>query len=54
MTDVTTSTSVGNWAIAVHAGAGRVDFKPTPEQEAVYHAGLARALVAGRVVLAEG
>ncbi len=42
------------WAIAVHAGAGRLDFKPTPEQEAVYHAGLARALAAGRVVLAEG
>lgn len=55
VTDNPKSASAANdWAIAVHAGAGRLDFKPTPEQEAVYHAGLARALAAGRVVLAEG
>jgi len=55
VTDETqTASATSGWAIAVHAGAGRLDFKPTPEQEAVYHAGLARALAAGRVVLAEG
>ncbi len=54
VTDERKTAATGDWAIAVHAGAGRLDFKPTPEQEAVYHAGLARALAAGRVVLAEG
>ncbi|WP_262296755.1 isoaspartyl peptidase/L-asparaginase family protein [Microvirga sesbaniae] len=44
-----------DFALAVHGGAGTIlRSKMTPEREAAYHAGLRRALNAGRVVLADG
>ncbi len=53
---MTSSTTAGNdFALAVHGGAGTIlRSKMTPEREAAYHAGLRRALEAGRVVLADG
>ena len=43
------------WALAIHGGAGTIlRSKMTPEKEAAYHAGLARALAAGQAVLAAG
>ncbi|CUH40929.1 Isoaspartyl peptidase precursor [Jannaschia seosinensis] len=43
------------YALAVHGGAGTIlKSKMTPELEAAYHAGLARALEAGQVILEEG
>jgi beta-aspartyl-peptidase (threonine type) len=48
-------TSDANFALAIHGGAGTIlRSKMTPEREATYHAGLRRALDAGRVVLADG
>lgn len=45
----------GRWALAIHGGAGTIlRAKMTPEKEAAYHAGLARALAAGQAVLADG
>lgn len=45
----------GRWALAIHGGAGTIlRAKMTPEKEAAYHAGLARALAAGQAVLAAG
>jgi len=42
----------GRWALAIHGGAGTIlRSKMTPEKEAAYHAGLARALAAGQAVL---
>jgi len=44
-----------NFVLAIHGGAGTIlRNKMTPEREAAYHAGLRRALDAGRVVLADG
>ena len=44
-----------DFTLAVHGGAGTIlRSKMTPEREAAYHAGLRRALEAGRVVLADG
>ncbi|KAB0266385.1 isoaspartyl peptidase/L-asparaginase family protein [Microvirga brassicacearum] len=44
-----------DFTLAVHGGAGTIlRTKMTPEREAAYHAGLRRALEAGRVVLADG
>lgn len=53
---MTSSTIPGNdFTLAVHGGAGTIlRSKMTPEREAAYHAGLRRALEAGRVVLADG
>ncbi|MBM9594313.1 isoaspartyl peptidase/L-asparaginase family protein [Roseitranquillus sediminis] len=43
------------YALAIHGGAGTIlRSKMTPEKEAAYHAGLARALAAGQAVLDEG
>ena len=43
------------WSIAIHGGAGTIlPSLMTPEKEAAYHAGLARALEAGRAVLSTG
>jgi len=43
------------YSLAVHGGAGTIlRARMTPELEAAYHAGLARALEAGRAVLAAG
>ena len=43
------------YALAVHGGAGTIlKSSMTPEKEAAYHAGLARALAAGRSVLRDG
>ncbi len=43
------------WALAIHGGAGTIlRSKMTPEKEAAYHAGLARALAAGEAVLRDG
>jgi beta-aspartyl-peptidase (threonine type) len=48
-------TSDNSFALAIHGGAGTIlRSKMTPEREAAYHAGLRRALDAGRVVLADG
>jgi beta-aspartyl-peptidase (threonine type) len=48
-------TSDNDFALAIHGGAGTIlRSKMTPEREAAYHAGLRRALDAGRVVLADG
>jgi L-asparaginase / beta-aspartyl-peptidase len=48
-------TSDNDFALAIHGGAGTIlRSKMTPEREAAYHAGLRRALEAGRVVLADG
>jgi L-asparaginase / beta-aspartyl-peptidase len=47
-------TAQASWALAIHAGAGRISEELSGEQQAVYHAALQRALAAGRVVLAEG
>lgn len=45
----------GMWALALHGGAGTIlRSQMTPEKEAAYHAGLARALAAGQAVLAAG
>lgn len=45
----------GRWALAIHGGAGTIlRSKMTPEKEAAYHAGLARALAAGQAVLKDG
>lgn len=45
----------GLFALAIHGGAGTIlKANLTPELEAAYHAGLATALEAGRIVLAEG
>ncbi|MBJ6125042.1 isoaspartyl peptidase/L-asparaginase family protein [Microvirga splendida] len=51
-----TSTTPGNdFALAIHGGAGTIlRSKMTPEREAAYHAGLRRALEAGRIVLTDG
>jgi len=44
-----------DFVLAIHGGAGTIlRSKMTPEREAAYHAGLQRALEAGRAVLAEG
>jgi beta-aspartyl-peptidase (threonine type) len=53
---MTSSTTPGSdFALAVHGGAGTIlRSKMTPEREAAYHAGLRRALEAGRAVLADG
>lgn len=49
------SPSKTDFTLAVHGGAGTIlRTKMTPEREAAYHAGLRRALEAGRVVLADG
>ena len=43
------------YSLAVHGGAGTIlKSRMTPELEAAYHAGLARALEAGQAVLKEG
>lgn len=43
------------YSIAIHGGAGTIlPSLMTPEKEAAYHAGLARALDAGRAVLSSG
>lgn len=43
------------FTLAIHGGAGTIlRSKMTPEREAAYHAGLRRALNAGRVVLEDG
>lgn len=43
------------YSIAIHGGAGTIlPSLMTPEKEAAYHAGLARALEAGRAVLSTG
>ena len=43
------------YALAIHGGAGTIlKSQMTPEKEAAYHAGLARALEAGRTVLQDG
>ena len=48
-------TSDNDFALAIHGGAGTIlRSKMTPEREAAYHAGLRRALDAGRIVLADG
>ncbi|MBD2747993.1 isoaspartyl peptidase/L-asparaginase [Microvirga sp. BT688] len=50
-----TSTTSEEFALSIHGGAGTIlRSKMTPEREAAYHAGLRRALEAGRVVLAYG
>ncbi|MBB3019721.1 beta-aspartyl-peptidase (threonine type) [Microvirga lupini] len=52
---MTSTTTSNDFALAVHGGAGTIlRSKMTPEREAAYHAGLRRALEAGRVVLADG
>jgi beta-aspartyl-peptidase (threonine type) len=53
---MTSSTTPGSdFALAIHGGAGTIlRSKMTPEREAAYHAGLRRALEAGRVVLVDG
>ena len=53
---MTSSMIPGNdFTLAVHGGAGTIlRSKMTPEQEAVYHAGLRRALESRAVVLADG
>jgi len=44
-----------DFVLAIHGGAGTIlRSKMTPEREAAYHAGLQRALEAGRAVLADG
>lgn len=44
-----------DFVLAVHGGAGTIlRSRMTPEREAAYHAGLRRALDAGRAVLADG
>lgn len=52
---MTSTTTPGtDFALAVHGGAGTIlRSKMTPEREAAYHAGLRRALDAGRAVLAD-
>ena len=53
MTDA--SPSDNDFVLAVHGGAGTIlRSKTNPEREATYHAGLRRALEAGRAVLADG
>ncbi|MCA1774790.1 MAG: isoaspartyl peptidase/L-asparaginase, partial [Loktanella sp.] len=43
------------YALAVHGGAGTIlRSKLTPDLEAAYHAGLARALEAGQAILKDG
>ena len=50
-----TTQSQNDFALAIHGGAGTIlRSKMTPEREAAYHAGLRRALEAGRAVLTEG
>lgn len=50
-----TLASDANFTLAVHGGAGTIlRSKMTPEKEAAYHAGLRRALDAGRSILADG
>jgi beta-aspartyl-peptidase (threonine type) len=50
-----TTQSQNDFALAIHGGAGTIlRSKMTPEREAAYHAGLRRALEAGRAVLADG
>jgi beta-aspartyl-peptidase (threonine type) len=50
-----TLSSDANFTLAVHGGAGTIlRSKMTPEKEAAYHAGLQRALDAGRSILADG
>lgn len=45
----------GDFTLAIHGGAGTIlRSTMTPEREAAYHAGLRRALEAGRVVLVDG
>ncbi|MBM6593686.1 isoaspartyl peptidase/L-asparaginase family protein [Microvirga pudoricolor] len=44
-----------DFTLAIHGGAGTIlKSRMTPEKEAAYHAGLRRALEAGRAVLADG
>jgi beta-aspartyl-peptidase (threonine type) len=44
-----------DFTLAIHGGAGTIlKSRMTPEREAAYHAGLRRALDAGRAVLADG
>ncbi len=51
----TTQASDTDFVLAVHGGAGTIlRSRMTPDKEAAYHAGLRRALDAGRAVLAEG
>lgn len=50
-----TLSSDANFTLAVHGGAGTIlRSKMTTEKEAAYHAGLQRALDAGRSILADG
>ncbi|WP_230530456.1 isoaspartyl peptidase/L-asparaginase family protein [Microvirga roseola] len=50
-----TTASDSDFALAIHGGAGTIlRSRMTPEREAAYHAGLRRALDAGRAVLADG
>jgi beta-aspartyl-peptidase (threonine type) len=50
-----TSASDNDFVLAVHGGAGTILRRNmTPEREAAYHAGLRRALEAGRIILVEG
>ena len=50
-----TTPSPSDFTLAVHGGAGTIlRSKMNAEREAAYHAGLRRALEAGRVVLADG
>ncbi len=52
---MTSSLTSLDFTLAVHGGAGTIlRSKMTPEREAAYHAGLRRALDAGRAVLADG
>lgn len=52
---MTSSTADNDFVLAIHGGAGTIlRSKMTPEREVAYHAGLRRALEAGRAVLAEG
>lgn len=52
---MTSSLTSLDFTLAVHGGAGTIlRSKMTPEREAAYHAGLRRALDAGRTVLADG
>ena len=52
---MTNSSEHGRFALAVHGGAGTLQRDAmSAETEALYRAGLARALVAGRDILAAG
>ena len=50
-----TATHDNDFVLAIHGGAGTIlRSKMTPEREAAYHAGLRRALEAGRAILSDG